>query len=162
MIVRPAEPVDLPMLTGIYNHYVETSHATFDLTPFTEAERAVWLARFDGARYQCWVAEEGGSVLGYASSSPVREKAAYATSVEVSVYAAAEATGRGIGRALYQRLLPALADEDLHRAYALIAQPNEPSMRLHTGFGFTEVSHLSEVGRKFDRYWDVKWLELQL
>jgi phosphinothricin acetyltransferase len=162
MELRQARSADLGRLTEIYNHYVSTSHATFDVEPFSVSERADWFARFDGARYQCWVAESGGQVAGYACSSPFKQKSAYQTSVELSIYLAADHHARGIGRALYEALLPGLREQDLHRAYAGVAQPNEASMRLHRSFGFTPAAHYSEVGRKFDRYWDVVWLELAL
>ena len=159
MNVRPAIRTDLSRLTEIYNHYVSTSHATFDTLPFSETDREPWWQTFDGARYRCWVADDDQGPLGYACSMPLKPKAAYQTSVEVSVYVAPGATARGIGVALYQALFESLAHEDVHRAYALIAQPNEPSMRLHASFDFEPVSRLTEVGRKFGRYWDVVWLE---
>ncbi|MEM8766213.1 MAG: N-acetyltransferase family protein [Pseudomonadota bacterium] len=162
MITRPATRADLPALTAIYNHYVASSHATFDVGAFTTETRTPWFEVFDGVRYQCWVAEAEDKLLGYACSQPFKAKRAYETSVEVSVYVAANAQQRGIGRALYERLLPALENEDLHRAYAGIAQPNEASMRLHDRFGFQEAARYTEVGRKFDRYWDVVWLERPL
>ena len=161
-LLRPARRSDLARLTHIYNHYVMHSHATFDTEAFTETLRAPWFDAFDGARYQCWVAELRAGPVGYACSQPLKPKAAYQTSVEVSVYLAPDVQGRGLGAALYGKLLPALNAHDVHRAYALIAQPNEPSMRLHAAFGFTPVAHLTEVGRKFDRYWDVVWLEKAL
>lgn len=160
MNIRPATRADLARLTDIYNHYVLNDHATFDIEPFTVETRLAWFEHFDGRRYQCWIAEEGTGPLGYACSIPFRAKAAYQTSVEVSVYVAVESLGRQIGRTLYETLLPALQQQDLHRAYAMISQPNEPSMRLHESFGFLPVARLTEVGRKFDRYWDVSWLEL--
>ena len=166
MKLRPARRTDLSRLTEIYNFYVRTSHATFDIDPFSEADRAAWFDQFDGQRYQCWVADSccggGDGAIGYACSTPFKAKAAYQTSVEVSIYVAADVLGGGIGKALYARLLPALEQQDLHRAYAGIAQPNDSSMQLHQTFGFVEVSRLTEVGRKFDRYWDVTWLERAL
>lgn len=162
MKIRPARAGDLATVVGIYNYYVETSHATFDVGAFSVASRTGWFELFDGNRYQCWIADSGTGPLGYACSIPFKPKLAYQTSVEVSVYMAPEAQGRGIGKALYQHLLPALEAEDLHRAYAGIAQPNDPSMKLHQAFGFEEVAHFREVGRKFDRYWDVVWLERSL
>ena len=166
MIIRPAAPNDLADLTGIYNHYVETSHATFDTEPFDTTARAPWFEQFDGARYQCWVAQENGTgtdlgtgIIGFATSQPLKTKRAYETSVEVSVYVAPGHARRGIGRALYQSLLTALDNEDLHRAYGVIALPNDASIALHREFEFLEVARLNEVGRKFDRYWDVIWME---
>ena len=162
MHIRMAAGPDLPAITRIYNHYVEHSHATFDVGAFASADRQPWFEQFDGDRYQCWVAEEAENLLGYACSMPFKAKAAYQTSVEVSVYVAADAHRRGVGSALYRQLLPALEAEDLHRAYAGIAQPNESSMALHAAFGFNQAAHYREVGRKFDRYWDVIWLERAL
>lgn len=70
--------------------------------------------------------------------------------------------GRGVGTLLYKELFEALVGEDLHRAYAAIALPNEPSVRLHDAFGFRHVGTYTEVGRKFGRYWDVAWYEKAL
>ncbi len=162
MLIRPALRTDIGTITRIYNHYVLTSHVTFDTAACSEEERGFWFDSFDGERYQCWVAESDSVLAGYACSQALKAKAAYQTSVEVSIYLARDQGGQGLGRALYQALLPALADKDLHRAYALVSQPNEASMRLHESFGFKPVSRLSDVGRKFDRYWDVVWLELAL
>jgi phosphinothricin acetyltransferase len=91
-------------------------------------------------------------------------KPAYDTSVEVTIYLAPDAGGCGVGTRLYKALFEALADEDLHRAYAGIAQPerNEASVRLHERFGFRHVGTYREVGRKFGRYWDVAWYEKEL
>ena len=160
--LRPARREDLPGMLSIYNHYVRTSHCTFDTEPFSAAEREPWWSQFDDRRYRCFVAADGAAVTGYACSAPLKPKAAYATSVEVSAYVDPERGGEGIGRALYERLLRALADEDVHRAYALIALPNDASIRLHQSFGFEKVAHLDEVGRKFDRYWDVAWYQRAL
>jgi phosphinothricin acetyltransferase len=101
-------------------------------------------------------------ILGYATSSPYRPKPAYSTSVEATVYVAPDAGRRGIGTLLYKALFAALAGEDVHRAYAGIAQPNEASVRLHERFGFRHAGTYTEVGRKFGRYWDVAWYEKEL
>ncbi|MEU5209556.1 N-acetyltransferase family protein [Streptomyces sp. NPDC020742] len=102
------------------------------------------------------------ALLGYATSSAFRPKAAYGPSVEVTVYCTPQATGRGVGTLLYTALFEALADEDVHRAYAGITQPNEASVRLHTRFGFRHLGTFTEVGRKFGRYWDVAWYQKDL
>lgn len=159
MDFRPMQMDDLGAVTAIYNHYVKNTHATFDVDAFTIETRTPWFSQFGATRHQCWIAVIDNEPAGYACSMPLKPKAAYATSVEVSVYMKEGQGGRGIGRQLYDRLFDAIAPHDVHRAYALIAQPNEPSMKLHAAFGFNEVSRLNEVGRKFGRYWDVHWLE---
>jgi phosphinothricin acetyltransferase len=159
-LIRAGAPADLPALVAIYNHYVETSHVTFDKAPFTVETRRAWFDRFGAAgRYRLFVAEENGEVVGYAGSQPFHERRAYETSVETAVYARRGATGRGLGRALYEALFEALATEDVHRAYASIALPNPASIALHERFGFHVVGTYREVGRKFGKYWDVRRFE---
>jgi phosphinothricin acetyltransferase len=163
--VRPGVEADLRALTAIYNHYVRETPITFDTTVFTPEERRPWLLSHpEDGPYLLKVAAEADSqeILGYATSSPFRAKPAYATSVEVTVYLAPHAGGRGVGTLLYEALFASLAGQDLHRAYAGIAQPNEASRRLHERFGFRHVGTYREVGRKFGRYWDVAWFEKEL
>ncbi|MEW2434523.1 N-acetyltransferase family protein [Streptomyces caniferus] len=178
--VRAGTEADLPALTDLYNHYIRETCITFDLEPFTPDQRRPWLLSHpqDGP-HRLLVAQEatdrtknphngpvpdppGGALLGYATSSAFRPKAAYAPSVEVTVYCAPHAAGRGIGTLLYTSLFRALADEDVHRAYAGITQPNEASTRLHSRFGFRPIGTYTEVGRKFGRYWDVAWYQKDL
>jgi phosphinothricin acetyltransferase len=162
-LIRPAVHADLPRLTAIYNHYVLTSPATFDLEPLTVAQRTAWfLEHANTGRHRLLVADEEGVVVGYASTSRFRDRAAYDTTVEASIYCAPEAVGRGIGSALYRRLFPAIAGEDVNRIVAGITLPNNASVALHCSFGFVQVGVFSQNGRKFDRYWDVAWFERPL
>ncbi|MEV6404248.1 N-acetyltransferase family protein [Streptomyces bobili] len=163
--VRPGNEGDLEALTDLYNHYVRETPITFDTAIFTPEERRPWLLSHpEDGPYRLMVATDTDSqeILGYATSSPFRAKQAYATSVEVTVYLRPDAGGRGVGTLLYEALFAALSGEDLHRAYAGIAQPNEASVRLHERFGFRHVGTYREVGRKFGRYWDVAWFERDL
>jgi phosphinothricin acetyltransferase len=163
--VRAGTEADLDALTELYNHYIRETAVTFDTTVFTPEQRRPWLhSHPEDGPHRLLVARDVRSalILGYATSSPFRPKPAYSTSVEVSVYCAPDAAGRGIGTLLYKALFEALDGEDLHRAYAGIAQPNEASARLHARFGFRHVGTYREVGRKFGRYWDVAWYEKDL
>jgi phosphinothricin acetyltransferase len=156
MTIRPAEPADLSALLDIYNYYVINTPITFDVEPRTFAQRQEWLEQFaSSGRYRCFIAAVGGRTIGWACSTKLKEREAYATSVETSVYCAPEWTRRGIGRQLYTTLFEALADEDIHRAYGGITQPNEGSNRLHLAMGFRQIGTYGEVGRKFGRFWDV-------
>jgi phosphinothricin acetyltransferase len=162
-VVRAALPADVPALTDIYNHYVRTSAVTFDTTEFTVEARQEWFAHYaTTGPHRLLVAVDGDDVLGHVTSSPFRSKPAYATSVETSVYLRPDAIGRGLGTLLYRGIFDALAGQDLHRAYAGVALPNDASVRLHARLGFREVGTYVEVGRKFGRYWDVLWFERAL
>ena len=163
-ILREARLEDLPALTEIYNYYVMHTHVTFDLEPLTPQQRMPWFEEHtSGGRYRMFVAADPGrGVLGYACTGRFRPKAAYGTTVEASVYCRAEAIRQRLGRMLYQRLFEAIANEDIQRIVAGIALPNEPSLALHRRFGFKPIGIFSQVGRKFDKYWDVMWLERPL
>ncbi|MGL4173577.1 MAG: GNAT family N-acetyltransferase [Actinomycetota bacterium] len=163
VIIRSGCAADVPTLTKIYNHYVRHGAVTFDIHEFTVAERLEWFHHYaPTGRHRLLVADRDGEVLGYATSSPLRPKAAYDTSVETTVYLHPDALGQRLGENLYRRLLSDLCHEDLHRAYACISLPHPASIALHQRLGFHSVGTQHEVGRKFDRYWDVEWFELDL
>jgi phosphinothricin acetyltransferase len=154
--VRPGERGDLPGLTEIYNYYVLETPTTFDLEPFTVEQRAEWFARYaPTGRHRLLVAEHDGVIVGYTTSSRFHPRAAYDTTVEMTVLCAPEAVGHGIGNLLYVTILPELEREDVHLAVALITLPNDASCALHQRLGFTRAGVLPESGRKFDRFWDV-------
>jgi phosphinothricin acetyltransferase len=161
--VRPATEHDLDAINEIYNHYVAGAHYTFDLEPMSSEARHEWFTHYgQTGRHRVLVAVVEGRVVGYATSSRFRDKPAYQTSVETSIYVSPEAVGRGAGSQLYEGLFRSLDGEDVHRAYAGIALPNPQSVALHERFGFKQVAHFTEQGRKFGRYWDVAWFEKAL
>jgi phosphinothricin acetyltransferase len=160
ILIRVAEEGDLPDLVDLYNHYIRETAITFDTEPYTVAARRPWFAGFGKTgRYRLMVAEQDGRVVGYASSTVFRTKAAYDPSVETSIYLAPDLTGNGLGARLYAALFDALRTEDIHRAYAGITLPNAASIAIHERFGFVYTGTFSEAGRKFGRYWDVAWYE---
>lgn len=159
-IIRPAHLIDLPQITQIYNHYVVNTAYTFDLTPFDPSERELWFRKYErSGPHRLLVATKGEDVIGYASSGIFREKPAYATSVETTIYVDHRFGNRKTGSLLYQQLFEALEHEDIHRAYAGITRPNLGSVKLHEKFDFHAIGLHTEVGRKFDQYWDVEWFE---
>jgi len=160
--VRHARPSDLEAIAGIYAEAVATP-ATFDI----EAKPLEWWRQsLDAADAQAGrlmlVAAEGDTVLGYAKSGAHKERAAYATTVETSVYIAAQHRGKGVGNALYGQLLESLDTSGLRVAVAGVTQPNEASNRLHRAHGFTEVGTFRQVGVKLGAAWDVLWFERPL
>lgn len=158
--IRPAVRADLPRLVEIYNPYVIDTPITFDLEPITVEQRVGWFEEHAGTRrHRLLVAEEAGRIVGYAGTGRFRDKAAYDTSVETTIYCAKDAAGRGVGTLLYRALFDALKNEDIHRLLAGITIPNDASIALHRRFGFTDSGVFHECGRKFGRYWDVVWME---
>ena len=161
--LRSALRSDLPRLTEIYNHYVSHTSITFDLAPHTVEARVPWFEQFaTTGRHRLLVAEENGVVVGYAGTTRFRNKAAYETSVETTVYCSHDVIGHGIGSRLYAALFEAIAGEDIHRIIGGYTLPNAATLALHERFGFKQVAVFSEAGRKFGRYWDVGFSERPL
>ncbi len=162
--IRDATVGDLGAINDIYNSYIVDKPTSFDTEPWTMNERTAWYAKYrPPSRYDLVVLDLDGEVRGFASSSPFRSKAAYDSSVETTVVLDESVIGRGFGRLLLAEVISRLESQpDLHRAYALIALPNEPSIRLHLQLGYRSVGVLDEVGYKLGGYHSVQILELAL
>lgn len=161
--IRTGDAGDLKTLLAIYNHYVERSHATFDIRRATMAERGVWLSRYAAhSRYQLLVAQAEGDVLGYATSSPYRPHPAFEHTVETSVYVHPDAKRQGIGGRLYDALLDRLHDTGIHLAVAAVALPNDGSVALHRSRGFREVGTFTEYAIKNNRWISSTWFERRI
>jgi phosphinothricin acetyltransferase len=159
MRVRDAGDADLPAVAAIYAMAAERTAATFDL----EGRPPGWWAEvLADPEHELLVATDGDAVLGYARSSRHKEKPAYSTTVETSVYVGEAARGRGVGGALYAALLERLDAGPKLLAVAGVALPNDASERLHRAHGFTEVGTFHSVGVKLGREWDVRWYERPL
>ncbi|MEH6790912.1 arsinothricin resistance N-acetyltransferase ArsN1 family B [Parasphingorhabdus sp.] len=158
LAIRSATVADAPRCAEIYAPFVTESWVSFELeAPGTEE----MTARIAGALHSHdWlVAEVDGTVAGYAYGSEHRTRAAYRTSCDVGVYVDPGQARRGIGRALYESLLPRLKDADIHAAFAGIALPNEASIALHRAMGFQLVGTYRQVGWKMGAWRDVSWFQ---
>lgn len=156
--VRPATREDVVAINDLYNRFVEDTAVTFDVVPSTLEERLKWFEQFgQSGPWRLMVAEVGGALAGYAGTLQFRNKAAYRTSVEMTIYLHPEFQGKGVGSRLYEDLFKALKGEEVHRAYAGITLPNEPSIILHERAGFSHIGTYDEVGFKLGQYWDVAW-----
>ena len=164
VIVRSATLDDLPGITEIHNYYIVNTHVSFDVRPYCPEERVSWFHdHSDGQRYRLLVAcSAAGDVLGYACTGRHRSKEAYDTTVESSIGFKPDCVGRGMGTLLYGALFDAIADQDINRIVAGVAQPNPASNALHARMGFQTIGTFSQVGRKFGKFWDVMWFERSL
>lgn len=145
----------------IYNHEVEHTVATFDLVPRSLIEQQLWLAARSGA-FAAIVAVEHNAVIGFGSLSPYKERPAYRTSVENSVYVDRVHQGRGIGKLIVNELINVARVSGFHAVFARIAATSAASRALHTSCGFDLVGVEREVGRKFNRWLDVALMQILL
>ncbi len=152
-LIRPATADDAPTVRDIYAPIVKNTAISFEDEPPMPSE----MARRIEAALAFLVAERGGRVVGYAYAGAHRARAAYRTSVDVSVYIGEGARRSGIGKALYGALLPHLKHHGYHAAFAGIALPNPGSIALHQSVGFSPVGIFRDVGFKFGKFHDVGW-----
>ena len=159
--IRRATPADAPAIAAIYNHEVEHETSTFDLVPRSAQDQLDWQNAREGA-FGVFVAELGGEVVGFGALSPYKERAAYRTTVEDSVYVRRDMGRRGIGRVILAHLLETAADGGFHAVMARITTLSVGSIGLHEALGFREVGVEREVGRKFGKWLDVCLMQVLL
>jgi phosphinothricin acetyltransferase len=150
--IRLANASDAAEIAAIYRPYVESSRVSFEATPPDPNEMA---GRMAGPLHPWLVAEDDGRVIGYASSSPYHRRPAYRWTVETSIYLAADAQGRGVGRNLLSTLIGLLSEQGYVTAIAAIALPNPSSVALHERLGFARAGTYRGVGFKLGQWTDV-------
>jgi phosphinothricin acetyltransferase len=161
--IRRATPADAPAIAAIYNYEVENETSTFDLVPRSLQDQLDWQNAREGA-FGVFVAELVGTpgVAGFGALSPYKERAAYRTTVEDSVYVRRDLARHGIGRAILTHLLDTAADGGFHAVMARITTVSFGSIALHSALGFREVGIEREVGRKFNKWLDVALMQILL
>ena len=161
--VRAAGPADLEAVTAIFAHYVTSTVTTFEEVPPTVAD---WRQRLDdlaGRNLPYLVADQDGTVTGYAYASPWRPKPAYRYTVEDTVYISPAHTGRGLGRALLAALLTGCEQAGARQVIAVIADTgSDASMALHRRLGFTPAGRLRRAGFKHGGWIDTVLMQREL
>ena len=157
--LRAAEISDAEAIRTIYNHEVVHTAATFDLVPRTLDDQVAWLQARSGAFSAVVATDDTGDVVGFGALSPYKERAAYRTSVEDSVYVRRDRNGQGIGTLIVRSLLANAASSGFHAVFARINASSDGSIALHRKCGFQLVGVEREVGRKFNRWHDVALMQ---
>lgn len=161
MEIRTVRPEDIPAVSDIYNHYVQTSTCTFAVAPEGPAYWDAWLAAHVAA-HPAIVAVEADRIVGWGTLSRWNSRCAYSFTVEDSVYVHPKCHGQGIGRAILADLIRRARLLGHRSIIAQIADHQQASERLHERCGFEQVGCLRGVGHKFDRWIDVAIWQLCL
>lgn len=159
--IRIVSEKDLEELLSIYAYYVVNTGITFEYeVPSAED----FSHRINGtlSKYPYLVAESEEGILGYAYASPFKNRAAYAWSVETSIYIRKGCHGRGTGTALYKALEDILARQNVLNLNACIAYPNPKSIAFHENLGYKTVAHFTKCGFKSGQWYDMVWMEKML
>lgn len=160
--IREARHEDLPQILEIYNEVITNTTAVYDYEKDTLAMREEWFETKQAQGFPVFVAVESEKILGMSSIGPFRNWAAYKYTVENSVYVSSERRGSGIGKLLMPPIIDVAKRLNMHTIVAGIDATNEASLKLHRRFGFEEVAHFRQVGYKFERWLDLKFLQLLL
>ncbi len=159
MKIRPAEVADVPQILAIWNPLIRTTSATFTTVEKTADCLTADVTARDAAFL---VAEEAGGVLGFARLGTFRGGPGYTHTAEHTVILAPWARGRGVGRALMQRLEERAREDGIHVLVAGVSGENRPAIAFHRAIGFDEAARLPEVGWKFGRWMDLVFLHKRL
>jgi L-amino acid N-acyltransferase len=161
MIIRNARLDDAQAINDIYNHYVPISNCTMETDPVGIETRRIWFLEH-GEKYPVIVSEIEGRVVGWASISPHRVRAAYRYTVEDAIYVQEDMRRRGVGGALMDHLIVKSRQLGYHSMVAVINAEQTPSLSLHASRGFVESAHLRQVGFKLGKWQDIKYMQLIL
>jgi phosphinothricin acetyltransferase len=162
MLIEDATEADVPGIVAIYNDVIATTTAIFSDRPVSVEDRLAWLRSRLAAGQPVVVARESGAVVAFASYGDFRPWPGYSSTVEHTVHVATPQRRRGIGRLLVEEVLDRARDAGKHVAIAAIDAENEASLRLHERLGFERVGHMPEVARKFDRWLDLVFMQIEL
>jgi len=157
-----ANEADLPGILAIYNDAVLNTTAIWNETLVDLANRRAWLLERQALGFPVLVAQQAGEVLGYATYGPWRPHDGYKYSAEHSVYVRRDQRGRGLGLHLLQALIERARAANLHVMIAAIESENAASIRLHKRLGFVVSGQMPQVGRKFERWLDLTFMQLIL
>lgn len=159
--IRLARRVDAEAINAIQNYYVVQSTATFHTEPLKLEERLAWLEKRSPA-HPVTVAQTDEEIVGWGALEIFRGRPAYRHTAEFSVYVHHSRHQRGIGRAIVADLVTRARDLQYHALVGGCCSESTPIIALLETLGFERVAHFREVGRKFDRWLDVVFLELVL
>jgi len=163
-VIRPALMSDVSAITAIYAGAVTGDTATFEMEAPSEAAMAARMEAIASAGHPFLVAEINTCVCGYAYASGFRPRAAFALTLEDSVYVAPNAQGRGLGKALLGALITEASAKGFHQMVAVIGSSRTmaASLALHAALGFEDRGRLDAVGRKHGQWLDIVFMQRSL
>jgi len=160
--VRQAIPADASAIAAIYAHHVRHGTASFDTVPRSLVETEGRIAESSARGWPFLVAEQDGQVMGYAYATQFRDRPAYGSTCENSIYVHPDRLGQGIGKALLSTLLKQAQAAGFRQMIAVIGGGEPASVALHASLGFQHAGRMQSVGRKFGRWLDTIYMQIAL
>lgn len=162
MVIRSANSPDLQSILNIYNDAIINTTAVYDYTPHTMEMRQKWFDDKMEKGIPVLVADVNGAVVGFTSYGAFRAWPAYKYTIEHSIYVHRDFRNRGIARKLLAELIEVVKPKDIHTIIAGIDADNAASIHLHKQLGFEDAGHFKEVGYKFGKWLNLRFLQLIL
>ena len=162
IILRDATIEDLPAMLDIYNEVILNTTAVYSEQPHTLQMRTDWFNDRLKNNFPVYVVDIDGVIAGFCSFGHFRVWPCYRFTAELSVYVAVDHRGKGLSKLMLQKIIDRAREMNIHALIAGISADNTVSIKLHHSFDFQEVAHFKEVGFKFNRWLDLKFLELLL
>jgi phosphinothricin acetyltransferase len=161
-MIRKALEKDVPGILEIYNDAILSTTAVYTYDPHSLALMQQWFKDKQEKGFPVFVAELEQKIAGFASYGPFRPWPAYKHTVEHSIYVHKDFRRQGIAQLLLTALIGQAKADRLHTIVAGIDSENTVSIGLHEKLGFRDVGLLTQVGYKFDRWLDLKFMQLIL
>ena len=161
-MIRPATPADADAICAIWNPVIRDSVATFNSAEKTPDDIRALIAAKAADGHAIFVAETGGRLTGFALYGQFRGGVGYRHTGEHTIIVAPDAQGQGTGRALLTAIEDHARAARYHSLFAGVSAENAPGIAFHARMGYAEVARLSEVGRKFDRWFDLVLMQKRL
>lgn len=165
MTIREVREEDAARLVEIYSHYVANTAVSFEYAVPTVEEFANRIRKIS-AKYPYLVCEKDGIIAGYVYAGSYSPREAYNWTVTTSIYVDKDMRGQGVGSMLYKALEDSLRQRGIVNLLAGIAYKEvedeyltNDSYKYHLSQGYTKVAHMIKVGKKFDRWYDLLWLQ---
>jgi phosphinothricin acetyltransferase len=162
MNIRQATINDAAAICNILNYYIENSTISLDITPISEDKSRQRINDIINSGHLLYIGEIAGNVIGFYCTYDWNNRSACKSTVEESIFLDKDEIGKGYGTQLFEHLLKHINKSKTHVLIATIVIPNENSVRLHEKFGFKQVSHIKEIGRKFNQWQDIGHWQLIL
>ena len=166
--IRDAQLEDAARLVEIYRHYVLDTAVSFECTAPSVEEFAERIKNIK-TKYPYLVCEKDGKIIGYVYASSYSSRAAYDWTVSTSIYVDKDCRRNGAGALLYKELEKRLKEKGIINLLAGVAFcENEDeylthdSQKFHLKMGYSEVAHMKGVGKKFERWYDIKWFQKKI
>jgi L-amino acid N-acyltransferase YncA len=160
--IRTADKRDATAIANIYAEHVRTGTASFDTVPRSVADTEHKIEEITGRGWPFIVAERSGELLGYAYANQFRDRAAYSFACENSIYVRADCVGQGVGTSLLGALVEAATAFGFRQMIAVIGGGEPASVAVHSKIGFQHAGRMRSVGRKFGRWLDTVYMQLEL